>query len=210
VRAVYRRLEDPDDPIIREVLTRMSRFACGLQTPGDIRDEVMYIGETVFPVKLARCRPGAVTKEKHLYLINDPGKAGRPMYFAPGVMVILIFINAVTDAGGAEELRRTAGELIADGIPGAVRDGNDTLVNGEKAAGLEVFHAPGGPGVHVQMLLTLEAAAVKGMAAEADFEGRKYAGITGLCDGTGADRGKILDKVLRLPALIDEWRAANG
>jgi hypothetical protein len=210
VRVVYRRLEDPDDPIIREVLTRMSRFVCGLQTPGDIRDEVMYIGETVFPVKLARCRPGAVTKEKYLYLTADPGKAGRPMYFAPGCMLFLAFLDAAADKAKAGELVKKLCGYIAENIPGAAVEGNDVLVGSGKCCGVEAIFDPDRRGVHIQTIVTLEAAAAQAMTTEADFAGRKYGRIAGACDGGRMERGQARLMVLRLADLIAKWRAANG
>ncbi|MDR0464244.1 MAG: hypothetical protein LBG94_03900 [Treponema sp.] len=73
-------LTNPDDPKIREVTTRMSRFVCNLETEEERYKEKAYIVETDIPIVFTRYTPDKVISEKNVYLITTSEKNGSRIF----------------------------------------------------------------------------------------------------------------------------------
>ena len=88
-------LTDPDDPKIREITIRMSRFACNLESEEERYKEKAYIVETNVPIILKGYAPYNVTSEKYVYITPKPQKSGSRIFIVPGVMALVMYINTI-------------------------------------------------------------------------------------------------------------------
>jgi hypothetical protein len=200
----------PDDPKIREITTRMSRFVCNLETGYERCTEKAYIVETKAPIVFSRHTPDKVTAEKNVYLITKLEKNGSRVFLAPGVIAVIVFINKRFDQSSAEEAQLFFLNYFARQIKGAGVDGNDLLINGKKVMGMTViFNEPNGTAM-IRFMLTVKSESVIKMTDDEDFADRKYKTITGVCDETGMSEGAIRALVSGFPETVLLWGMGNA
>lgn len=180
-------LTDPNDPKIREVTARMSRFVCNLQTKSECFNEAAYIVETDVPVTFTRYTPDKVTSKKNVYLITEQEKSGSRIFFCPGVIGLIMFLKTgkTIDEGNVKSIQSSFMEYFINQIKGAYADGNDILINGKKIMGITVIHNISNGTLMIRFILTCKAERLKLLVSKDDFVGRKYKDITGVCDETG-------------------------
>jgi hypothetical protein len=202
-------ITDPDDPIIREVTTRMSRFVCNLETDHERFTEKAYIVETKIPIAFSRHTPDKVTAEKNVYLITRMEKNGSRVFLAPGVIAVIIFMRKRLDQNSAIKAQDFFLNYFSKQIKGACIDGNDLLINGKKAMGMTVmFNELNGTAI-IRFMLTIKSESVRGMTNDEDFADRKYKTITGVCDETGMSEDTIRTMVNGFPETVLSWEPEN-
>jgi hypothetical protein len=201
-------LTDPDDPIIREVTTRMSRFVCNLESEQDRLMEKAYIVETKIPVVFSRYTPDKVESQKNMYLITKQEKSGSRIFLAPGVIVLIMFMQKRIDEKSLREAQAFFLDYFVKQIKGAYADGNDVLINGKKTMGLTLMPNVNGTTM-IRFMLTLRAETIKTMTSTEDFEDRKYRGITGVCDETDMSEDSIRTLVEGFVESALTWRPKN-
>jgi hypothetical protein len=59
-------------------------------------------------------------------------------------------------------------------------------------------------------MLTFDSGYIAGMTGEADFAGRKYRGIAGVCEETGLSADEVRKTVEHSVDLIAAWRMKNA
>jgi hypothetical protein len=203
-------LTDQDDPKIREVTTRMSRFVCNLETGREYLTEKAYIAETNIPIVFSRYTPDKVTSEKNVYLITKLEKSGSRIFLAPGVMVLILFMRKRVDEKSAKEAQVFFLDYFAKQINGACINGNDMMIGGKKVMGMTVMFNEQNGMMMVRFMLTLTAKAVENMTSEADFAEKKYKNITGVCDETGMSEDAIRTLVNGFIEVALSWRPGNA
>jgi hypothetical protein len=206
----YVTLKTPDDPIIREVTTRMSRFVCGLETEQERGKEKAYVVESDFPLVLSRYTPDKVTADKNVYLTTACEKNGSRIFLVPGVIALIMFFSAKGDERTAEEARKMLQDYFVKRIEGSCAEGNDILINKRKVMGITVYYNPVHNLVMIRFVLTLKAGYIAGMAGELDFADRKYKGITGVCDETGLREETVRAIVSESIDFVLAWRPENA
>jgi hypothetical protein len=202
-------LKSPDDPVISEVSARMIRFVCRLETEEERYRENAYIAETALPLVFTRYTADRFTGEKNSYVCTAVEKNETRICLAPGCAVFIAFMNRKTGLAGGEELAMALRDGIARRVPGARGDGNDVLLGGKKAAGITVLINPDAGTAMARLALTMESAALREAFPDESFAGRKYAGITGIADGTGLSPEKAREILWGLPDIAEEWRSGG-
>jgi hypothetical protein len=203
-------ITDPDDPKIREVTTRMSRFVCGLETDQDRFTEKVYIAETTIPIVFSRYTPDKVTSEKNVYLITRLEKNGSRVFLAPGVIALIMFMRKQINEKSAKEAQSFFLDYFAKRIKGACVDGNDMLVNGKKVMGMTIMFNEQNGMTMVRFMLTIKSKSVRGMTGTEDFAEKKYTNITGVCDETGMSEDIIRSLVNDFVDTALSWRPGNA
>jgi hypothetical protein len=202
-------LKTGDEPVIREITTRMSRFVLALDAPGEREKEAAYIVETETPVVITRYTPDKVGAEKNVYLITALEKSGSKIFLAPGVITPVMFIRVNGGEKTALEVRKALGDYFTARIKGAYTDGNDLLINRKKVTGFTVIYRVDSRMLMAAYMFTIKAAHVAAMTTGADFEGCKYTGIAGVCDETGLSENDVRAMVEESVSMVMNWRPAG-
>ena len=198
-----------DDPKIREITTRMSRFACNLDTEQERLAEKAYIVETKTPIVFSRYTPDKVASQKNVYLITKQEKNGSRIFLAPGVMALVLLMRKRIDQNSAKEAQLFFQNYFAKKITGACIDGNDLMINGKKAMGMTVMYNEQSGMAMIRFMLTLKAESVRTMTGAGDFADRKYKAIAGVCDETGMSEDAIRTLVNGFVETALSWRPEN-
>jgi hypothetical protein len=196
----------PDDPKIREITIRMSRFVCNLEAEQERLTEKAYIVETKIPIVFSRYTPDKVTSEKNVYLITKNEKNGSRVFITPGVMAFAMFIRKQLEENSAKEAQVFFQDYFVKQIKGAYRDGNDILIDGKKILGMTVVYNNLDGMAMIRFVLTLKSKSIKDLTVDEDFIDRKYKGITGVCDETGMSEETIRAMVYGFVETALSWR----
>jgi len=203
---------NPDDPKIREITTRMSRYVCNLESEQERMAEKAYIVETAVPIIFSRYTPDKVTSEKHVYLITKQEKSGSRIFLVPGVIALIMFIRkGPVDDHSAKLAQSFFMDYFIKQIEGAYADGNDVLIDGKKIMGFTVMYNNTHNTMMLRFMLTLKSELLmKSVARDEDFTEKKYSRITGVCDETGMDEDTIRKMICGFVEIALAWRLENA
>jgi len=200
----------PDDPKIREITTRMSRYVCNLEKEQERFSEKAYIVEAKKPIVFSRYTPDKVTSEKNVYLITNHEKNGSRIFLAPGVIALIMFMKKRwMDEKKAKAAQEYFMDYFITQIKGTYIDGNDILIGSKKIMGMTVMYNNLFNTMMVRFMLTLKAGSAQSAAREEDFAERKYKGITGACDETGMSEDTIRGIVSGFVKYVLFWRGSR-
>jgi hypothetical protein len=205
-------LTNPDDPKIKELTTRMSRFVCSLENEQDRETEIAYIVETKIPLVFHRYTPDKVESQKNVYLITKLEKNGSKVFLTPGVMALIMFmkIGYPADGSTAKNAQLFFMDYFIKQIKGAYIDGNDVLIGGKKIMGLTVLLNGTTRTAMIRFMLTAKSKCVKYVTSDKDFEDRKYSGITGVCDETGMSEESVQEMIYGFIKIARAWRPGDA
>jgi hypothetical protein len=199
----------PDDPKIREITTRMSRFACNLDTEQERLAEKAYIAETKTPIVFSRYTPDKVSSEKNVYLITKREKNGSRVFLAPGVLAFIMFIQKRLNEKTVKDAQSDFSDYFVKQIKGARTDNNDILIDGKKVMGMTILYNELYNTAIVRFVLTMKSEFVRSMTGADDFAETKYKNITGVCDETGMSEDTIRTMVNGFVETVVSWRGEN-
>jgi hypothetical protein len=202
-------LKTGDEPIIREVTTRMSRFVCGLDMPSESKKEAAYIVETEVPLVFSRYTPDKVTAEKNVYLITKLEKSGTRIFLAPGVIALIMFFRSKGDEKTAKAVQRALQDYFTSHIKGASADGNDLLINNKKIMGITAIQRIDSEMMMVRYMLTMNVEHIAAITTDTDFEDRKYKNITGVCNETDVSTDEVRAMVEESINIVTAWRTKD-
>jgi len=201
-------LTDPDDPKIREVTTRMSRYVCNLENDQERLTEKAYLVETKIPIVFNRHTPDKVTSQKHIYLITNLEKDGSKIFLVPGVIALIMFLKK---EGMNEDTAKTAQKhflnYFTKRINGAYPDGNDLLINNKKLMGMTIMYNNLYDTVAVRFMLTMTTEYIPTL--EDDLSDKKYIGIGGVCEETDLTEEDIREMANDFINEVINWRPEN-
>jgi len=204
-------LTNPDDPKIREVTTRMSRFVCNLETKEECFKEKAYIVETDIPIVFSRYTPDKVTSEKNVYLITKLEKSGSRIFLAPGTIAFIMFIRTeAMDIFSVKDIELFSLKFFTKHIKNSYTDGNDILINGKKVMGFTLVYNNVLNTLMIRFILTLKSKVLNDFIQDEDFKDRKYKEITGVCDETELSENDVREIINRFIDIVLSWRKTNG
>lgn len=200
-------ITDLDDPIIHEITTRMSRFACDLETNEECLREDTFLIETEVPIVLKCYAPDKVTNEKNVYITPKEQKSGSRIFITPGVIALVMFLKTPRiNLKTAKEATDLFINYFVKRIKGAYSDNNDILINGKKIFGISVFYNEALETTNIKFMLTYSSVYIKYLTSKEDFENRKYDDITGVCEETDLSAEDVCDMVNEFTDLVLSWR----
>ena len=204
-------LTNPDNPKIREVTTRMSRYVCGLESEQECLTEKAYIVETTIPIIFSRYTPDKVATKEYVYLIPKQEKNGSRIFFTPGVIALIMFMKkGPLDENSVKAAQLFFMDYFVRQIDNSCTNGNDVLINGKKIMGITVLANNINNTVMIRFMLTLKSKFITIYSRDEDFAERKYKGITGVCDETGIDEDTIREMVNGFIDIALSWRPENA
>ena len=203
-------LTDPDDPKIREVTTRMSRYACAIQWNEDLTEKA-FVVETEIPIVFTCYAPDKVTSEKYAYITPKGQRSGSRIFLTPGVIALIMFLKK---EGMNENTVKAAQKYFlnyfVERIAGAYPDGNDLLINNKKIMGIAIHYNPIANTANIKFMLTMKSEFIKSLTTDEDFIGRKYTGIGGVCEETDLKENAIREMAEDFINVVLNWRPDNG
>lgn len=200
-------LTDPEDPVIRDITTRMSRFVCNLETNEECLKEEAFIIETEVPIVLKCYAPDKVTNEKNVYLTPKEQRSGSRIFITPGVIALVMFLKTpCINLKSAKEATSLFIDYFVKRIKGAYSDNNDILINGKKILGLAFHCNPELETSNIKFMLTFNSDYIKSLINSDDFTDRKYSDITGICNETNLSADAVRNIVNGFIDVVLSWR----
>jgi hypothetical protein len=171
-----------------KVLLKHRRFVYGCPAPEELNEnrgwhfkfDATVICHRIYEIEAQK----SVREDYDRRIIRVPCLSAKKQHevwlFTPGVSGIFFFCGGKYKS--CEYYRKKIDEYLNDvfcRIPGVTPDGNDLLVNGGKAAGMETLYSAAPGTLQFTAGLTYDAGAVKKYASAFDYSKKKYKTLAG-------------------------------